>query len=1015
MAPHRGGAIRKELELEDLEAQARLVLDEAALEKEPLLTSSSFLEDGNENGKSGAPALCRLEVAIGGMTCTACSTSVEKAVLRIDGVSSATVALLQNKADVKFDPRTCKEDAIKEAIEDAGFDAEILSRTFMIDLVGNGNAAPPSKLTTTEKFKVGGMTCTACVNSVEGVLAKLPGVKRVAVALATEMGEVEFDPKAVQRRQIIETIEDAGFEAELIESEERDKVILTIGGMFEDDGTQVGELLSKLKGVRDFTLDVLLERAVVMYDPEVLKLRDIVHGIENAGAGRYKVVLPNPYTSYSPDKSKEVSSALRLFIASLAFSIPVFFITVVCPHVPFAYRLLLIHCGPFLMGDWMKWLLVTPVQFIIGKKFYLGAYHSLRSGSANMDVLVTLGTTSAYVYSVGAIFYGAFTGFHGRTYFETTTMLFTFVLLGKYLEVLAKGKTSEAIGKLLELAPTTAMLVTADSEKETEIDAQLIQKGDRLKVVPGSKIPADGFVVEGSSHVNEGMITGEAALVDKSVGDNVIGGTINVNGLLYIEAVKVGRDAALAKIVNLVENAQMCKAPIQKFADYVSSIFVPVVVVLALSTWICWYLAGVLELYPDSWMPDGTNHFVFALMFGIAVLVIACPCALGLATPTAVMVATGVGASNGILIKGGDALERAHQIQCVVFDKTGTLTNGRPSVTTAKAFNGMTLSEMLAFAAAAEAGSEHPLARAVLDYAYHHLVFGGVPSTPKSPSRTRDFSWVKKCSDFKALPGQGVSCIVEGQIVLVGNTKLVTEQGIPIPQQAANYLREVEERARTGVLVTVGHDLRGILAVSDPLKREAAIVVEGLNQMGIRTLMVTGDNWTTARAVSKEVGIKECMGEVLPGGKAEVVKSLQSDGTVVAMVGDGINDSPALAAADVGMAIGAGTDIAIEAADYVLMRSNLEDVITAIDLSRKTFARIRLNYVFAMGYNVVAIPVAAGVLYPFFSISLPPWMAGAAMAMSSVSVIGCSLLLRLYRRPRLTEILDFQPQHRSRQ
>ncbi|EFJ19167.1 hypothetical protein SELMODRAFT_233397 [Selaginella moellendorffii] len=817
------------------------------------------------------------------MTCTACSTSVEKAVLRIDGVSSATVALLQNKADVKFDPRTCKEDAIKEAIEDAGFDAEILSRTFMIDLVG-------------------GMTCTACVNSVEGVLAKLPGVKRVAVALATEMGEVEFDPKAVQRRQIIETIEDAGFEAELIESEERDKVILTI-------------------------------------------------------------------------------------------EIPVFFITVVCPHVPFAYRLLLIHCGPFLMGDWMKWLLVTPVQFIIGKKFYLGAYHSLRSGSANMDVLVTLGTTSAYVYSVGAIFYGAFTGFHGRTYFETTTMLFTFVLLGKYLEVLAKGKTSEAIGKLLELAPTTAMLVTADSEKETEIDAQLIQKGDRLKVVPGSKIPADGFVVEGSSHVNEGMITGEAALVDKSVGDNVIGGTINVNGLLYIEAVKVGRDAALAKIVNLVENAQMCKAPIQKFADYVSSIFVPVVVVLALSTWICWYLAGVLELYPDSWMPDGTNHFVFALMFGIAVLVIACPCALGLATPTAVMVATGVGASNGILIKGGDALERAHQIQCVVFDKTGTLTNGRPSVTTAKAFNGMTLSEMLAFAAAAEAGSEHPLARAVLDYAYHHL----------------------KCSDFKALPGQGVSCIVEGQIVLVGNTKLVTEQGIPIPQQAANYLREVEERARTGVLVTVGHDLRGILAVSDPLKREAAIVVEGLNQMGIRTLMVTGDNWTTARAVSKEVGIKECMGEVLPGGKAEVVKSLQSDGTVVAMVGDGINDSPALAAADVGMAIGAGTDIAIEAADYVLMRSNLEDVITAIDLSRKTFARIRLNYVFAMGYNVVAIPVAAGVLYPFFSISLPPWMAGAAMAMSSVSVIGCSLLLRLYRRPRLTEILDFQPQHRSRQ
>lgn len=955
------------------------------------------IDDENDN-------LRRIQVSVGGMTCAACSNSVESALLAVNGVTKASVALLQNKAFVLFDPRLLKDEDIKSAIEDAGFEAEVLPEP-------SSSRTTPNK-TLLGQFNIGGMTCAACVNSVEGVLRELRGVTRAVVSLTTSLGEVEYVPSIISKDDIVNAIEDAGFEASLVRSSEQGKIFLEVVGIFgELDAESLEGLLSHIRGVQQFRFDRTSRELEVCFDSEVIGSRSLVNGIEEASGGRFKLHVKNPFARMTSKDLEESSKMFHLFTSSLCLSVPVFLIRV-CPHIPVLYPFLLWRCGPFLMRDWLKWALVSLVQFVIGKRFYVAAAKALRRGSTNMDVLVALGTSASYFYSVCALMYGAVTGFWSPTYFETSAMLITFVLLGKYLESLAKGKTSDAINKLVELAPATALLLVKDKGgkclREQEIDALLIQPDDLLKVLPGTKVPADGVVLWGSSYVNESLVTGESIPVLKEVNSQVIGGTMNSHGVLHIKATKVGSDTVLSQIINLVENAQMSKAPIQKFADFVASIFVPTVIFLALLTLLGWYIGGVTGAYPQSWLPENGNYFVFALMFAISVVVIACPCALGLATPTAVMVATGVGAKNGVLIKGGDALERAQKIMYVIFDKTGTLTQGKAMVTTAKVFSGMDRGEFLTLVASAEASSEHPLARAVVDYARHFHFFD--PSETKDLQKSDEVSkyseWLLDVSDFVAVPGRGIQCSIDGKHVLIGNRKFLTENGVTISTQIENFLVELEEGAQTGVLVACDDVLIGVLGVADPLKREAAVVIEGLVKMGIRPVMVTGDNRRTAQAVAEEVGIHDVRAEVMPAGKAEVIRSFQKDGSVVAMVGDGINDSPALAAADVGMAIGAGTDVAIEAADYVLMRNNLEDVITAIDLSRKTFLRIRLNYVFAMAYNLVAIPVAAGVFYPWIKLKLPPWVAGACMALSSVSVVCSSLLLRTYKKPRLTSILE---------
>ncbi|RLN11664.1 copper-transporting ATPase RAN1-like [Panicum miliaceum] len=951
-------------------------------------------------------AAAEAHVRVTGMTCSACTSAVEAAVSARRGVRRVAVSLLQNRAHVVFDPALAKVEDIIEAIEDAGFEAEIIPDSAV--------SQPKSQKTLSAQFRIGGMTCANCVNSVEGILKKLPGVKGAVVALATSLGEVEYVPSAISKDEIVQAIEDAGFEAAFLQSSEQDKILLGLIGLHTERDVEVlHDILKKMDGLRQFDVNTVLSEVEIVFDPEAVGLRSIVDTIEMGSNGRLKAHVQNPYTRGASNDAQEASKMLNLLRSSLFLSIPVFFIRMVCPSIPFLSTLLSMHCGPFLMGDLLKWILVSIVQFVVGKRFYVAAYRALRHGSTNMDVLVVLGTTASYVYSVCALLYGAFTGYRPPVYFETSAMIITFVLFGKYLEVLAKGKTSDAIKKLVELVPSTALLVLKDKEGkhvgDREIDALLVQPGDVLKVLPGSKVPADGVVVWGTSHVNESMITGESAPIPKEVSSVVIGGTINLHGILHIQATKVGSGTVLSQIISLVETAQMSKAPIQKFADYVASIFVPIVITLSIVTFSVWFLCGWLGAYPNSWVAENSNCFVFSLMFAISVVVIACPCALGLATPTAVMVATGIGANHGVLVKGGDALERAQNVNYVVFDKTGTLTQGKAVVTTAKVFSGMDLGDFLTLVASAEASSEHPLAKAVLDYAFHFHFFGKLPSSKDGIEQRKDevlSQWLLEAEDFSAVPGKGVQCSINGKHVLVGNRTLITENGVTIPPEAESFLADLESNAKTGILVAYDGDFVGLMGITDPLKREAAVVVEGLKKLGVHPVMLTGDNWRTAQAVAKEVGIEDVRAEVMPAGKADVVRSLQKDGSIVAMVGDGINDSPALAAADVGMAIGGGTDIAIEAADYVLVRNNLEDVITAIDLSRKTFSRIRWNYFFAMAYNVVAIPVAAGALFPFTGLQMPPWLAGACMAFSSVSVVCSSLLLRRYRKPRLTTVLQ---------
>ncbi|XP_031486415.1 probable copper-transporting ATPase HMA5 isoform X2 [Nymphaea colorata] len=508
--------------------------------------------------------------------------------------------------------------------------------------------------------------------------------------------------------------------------------------------------------------------------------------------------------------------------------------------------------------------------------------------------------------------------------------------------------------------------------------------------MPGGRVCMDGVVVFGESYVDESMITGEPKPVVKGVGDGVIGGTMNGCGVLHVKVVRVGEDTALMKIVRLVEAAQMARAPVQKFADRISKYFVPTVASISFLTTLAWYLAGRLGLYSRKWIPSYMDSFEFALQFGISVVVIACPCALGLATPTAVMVGTGVGASQGVLIKGGLALESTHKVNCIVFDKTGTLTCGKPTVVRTKLVKDMALEDFYELVGAVEGNSEHPLGKAITDHA---------------EGLRREQGW-QEVTDFISVTGQGVKAIVNDKQIIVGNEMMMSGSNIRFPTSILSYMTEAQKMGHTAILVSIDSELAGVISVSDPVKPEAHDVIALLDKMNIKSLMITGDNHETAKTIAREVGIDHVVAEASPEKKADKIKELQKCGLRIGMIGDGINDSPALAVADVGMAIGAGTDIAIEAADIVLMRSNLEDVVTAIDLSRKTFNRIRLNYMWALLYNVMSIPIAAGALFPLTGFRLPPWVAGIAMAASSVSVVCSSLSLKYYKRPRELNFLQ---------
>jgi len=926
--------------------------------KEPLLPASSGASPAGVSPRKERKTR-KVMFSVRGISCASCAVSIETVVAGLKGVESIQVSPLQGQAVVQYRPEETDARTIKEAIEELNFEVDELQEQEIAVC----------------RLRIKGMACTSCSESVERALQMVPGVKKAAVGLALEEAKVHYDPNVTSRDLIIEAVEDAGFGADLINSgDDVNKVHLKLEGVNSPEDTKlIQSVLETAEGVNHVEWDTVEQTIKVAYDPDITGPRLLIERIQNAAKPPkcFNATLHSPPKQREAERNHEIRNYRNQFLWSCLFTVPVFLFSMVLPMIsPFGDWLSYRICNNMTIGMLLRWLLCSPVQFIVGWRFYIGAYHALKRGYSNMDVLVALGTNAAYFYSVYIVLKALTSAsFEGEDFFETSAMLVSFISLGKYLEVVAKGKTSDALSKLTELAPETACLLSFDKDgnviSETEISTQLLQRNDVIKIVPGTKVPVDGVVIKGQSHVNESMITGEARPIAKKPGDRVIGGTVNDNGCIIVKATHVGSQTALSQIVQLVEAAQLARAPVQKLADKISRFFVPTVVVAAFLTWLGWFIPGQFHLYPKQWIPKAMDSFELALQFGISVLVVACPCALGLATPTAVMVATGKGASQGVLIKGGNALEKAHKV-----------------------FSKIPLLELCDLAAGAEASSEHPLSKAIVEHTKKLREQYGSLSDHMMESR-----------DFEVHPGAGVSANVEGKLVLVGNKRLMQEFEVPLSPEVEAYMSEMEELARTCVLVAIDKIICGALAVSDPLKPEAGRVISYLKSMGISSIMVTGDNWATAKSIAKEVGIDQVFAEIDPVGKAEKIKDLQMQGLTVAMVGDGINDSPALAAADVGMAIGAGTDVAIEAADIVLMKSSLEDVITAIDLSRKTLSRIRLNYVWALGYNVLGMPVAAGVLFPFTGIRLPPWLAGAAMAASSVSVVCSSLLLQLYKKP----------------
>ncbi|MGJ0847920.1 heavy metal translocating P-type ATPase [Tissierella praeacuta] len=778
-----------------------------------------------------------------------------------------------------------------------------------------------------------GMTCAACSNRVERVLAKQEGVLSVVVNLLANKANIEFDTDKIKPEELVKVIEKTGYNVPLL------KTTLIVEGMTcAACSSRVEKVLNKQEGVVKATVNLSTNKAVVEYPSGVIDEDILVKIIEKAGY-KAEVEIERDLDREKELREREIKSLKTSFIFSAALSLPLF--------SAMFFHMAGIHT--ILTNGWFQLILATPVQFLIGYRFYKGAYNSLRGGGANMDVLVSMGTSSAYFYSI----YNLITGVH-EYYFEASAVIITLILLGKTFEAVAKGKTSEAIKKLIGLQPKTARIIKDGVEMDISIEK--VEIGDIVVVRPGERIPVDGIVVEGNSAVDESMITGESIPIDKTLDDEVIGATINKFGTFKFKATKIGKDTVLSQIIKLVEDAQGSKAPVQRLADKIAGVFVPVVVVIALITFLGFYLIG--------------GNFNIGLINAVAVLVIACPCALGLATPTAIMVGTGKGAENGILIKSGEHLERAHKIDTIVFDKTGTITKGEPEVTDIISFNDMDRDEILRIAASVERTSEHPLGQSIVKKGEEELLKLLEPEK------------------FIAIPGKGLKATFEGKEVFIGNRKLMSDNNISIAK-GEEILLKLEEEGKTAMLLSLDNKLSGILAVADKIKETSRDAIEELKNMGLDIYMITGDNERTAKAIAKEVGITNVLAEVLPENKAEVVEEIKSRGKNVGMVGDGINDAPALAAADVGFAIGTGTDVAMEAADITLMRGDLSSIVTAIRLSHRTMRTIKQNLFWAFFYNSIGIPFAA---LGF----LDPMIAGAAMAFSSVSVVTNSLRLKKF-------------------
>ncbi|XP_029113978.1 copper-transporting ATPase 2 [Scleropages formosus] len=1024
-------------------------------------TPVSALRTFDPENSAGRSPWETVTISISGMTCDSCVRAIEGSISQRTGVCQVRVSLAEQKGTVSYNPLATSPEELRAAVEEMGFDAalpEPSSSSGVSDPQHNGSLPrPPSPSRTPAAasgptpqevnvqkcfLRVSGMTCASCVSNVERNLQKHKGVVSVLVALVAGQAEVKYDPRVLDAARIARLLEDLGFGAELIEDDAvtQGKVDLTVTGMTCASCVhRIETRLSETRGVLEASVALVTSKASVKFDPEVLGARDIIRVIEGLGFGA-ALMKRDGITSHL-DHREEIQHWKHSFLLSLVFGVPVMGLMIYMMVMDGDH-----HQGGAMLLPGLSvlnlafFLLCTPVQVFGGRYLYIQAYKSLKHGSANMDVLIVLATTIAYVYScvVLLVAVGERAEQSPVTFFDTPPMLFVFITLGRWLEHIAKSKTSEALAKLMSLQATDATVVTLGTDNsilsEEQVPVELVQRGDIVKVVPGGKFPVDGKVIEGSSLADESLITGEPMPVTKKPGSTVIAGSINGQGSLLVQATHVGADTTLSQIVRLVEEAQTSKAPIQQFADRLSGYFVPFIIVVSVATLVAWLAVGfvnfnvVAEYFPgyDKTIKRTDVIVRFAFQASITVLSIACPCSLGLATPTAVMVGTGVGAQNGILIKGGEPLEMAHKIRAVMFDKTGTITNGVPRVMRVLVLwerARMSLRKVLAVVGTAEASSEHPLGVAVAKYCREEL----------------ETDALGYCTDFQSVPGCGISCKVSNvepllktdppgvqlalqgvtvdessllgdsdpepagpsgspsYSVLIGNREWMRRNGLQVTPDVDEAMSSHESKGQTAILVAIDGVLCAMLAIADTVKAESALAVHTLKSKGVEVVMITGDNRRTARAIASQVGIRKVFAEVLPSHKVAKVRELQERGWKVAMVGDGVNDSPALAQADVGIAIGTGTDVAIEAADIVLIRNDLLDVVASIELSKKTVQRIRINFVFALIYNLLGIPIAAGVFLPL-GLVLQPWMGSAAMAASSVSVVVSSLLLRLYKK-----------------